>query len=270
MPVIEIKNAAFDYGDRNIFHDINLAIGKGEVFCLLGPNGSGKTTFLDCVLGANRLKSGNIAVEGTDISSMGPRKLARLISCVPQRHESTFPYSVMDITLMGRVAYTGMFSAPSSNDREIAAEALKLTGVYHLKERPYTLLSGGELQLVMIARALAQDTGIIVMDEPTAHLDFRHELVVLEAIAGLVDKKGISVLMATHFPNHAFYFEDSGIKIKTALLKNGKFIAEGTPGDILDERRIEDLYGVKSGIFSYRENGGKERKRIIPVKTVKQ
>ena len=122
----------------------------------------------------------------------------------------------------------------------------------------------------MIARALAQNTSLIVMDEPTAHLDFRHELVVLETIMNLVKEKEISVLMATHFPNHAFYFEDNNLKINIALLKNGQFIAKGAPREILNEERIADLYGVESNLFYFKENGNKKFKRIIPIKTVRK
>ena len=269
MSLVQVINAAFNYGDQNIFRDISFEVSRGEIFCLLGPNGSGKTTLLDCVLGTNKLESGNIKVHGKSITSYNPRKLAQQISYVPQRHECAFPYRVMDVTLMGRAAYTGIFSAPSKNDREIAHNALKQTGIYHLRRRPYTQLSGGELQLVMIARALAQNTSLIVMDEPTAHLDFRHELVVLETIMNLVREKEISVLMATHFPNHAFYFEDNNIKINIALLKDGQFIARGAPREILNEKRIEELYGVKSSLFFYSDNDKNDRRRIIPIKTVR-
>lgn len=268
MNLIEVNNATFSYGEQNIFRNISYTVKEGEIFCLLGPNGSGKTTLIDCVLGTNKLQSGSISVEGKDISSLNPRKLAQKISYVPQRHECAFPYSVIDITLMGRAVYTGIFSAPSGNDRDIAENALKLTGIYHLRERPYTQLSGGELQLVMIARALAQNTPVIVMDEPTAHLDFRHELVVLETIMNLIKTKKISVLMATHFPNHAFYFEDNKVDINIALLKDGEFMAVGTPEKVLNEESIEKLYGVKSSLFFYSDNGNKNRRRIIPVKTV--
>lgn len=269
MSIIEVHNATFGYGKENIFRDISFSVTKGEVFCLLGPNGSGKTTLLDCVLGTNKLNSGNIKVNGKNIASYNPRKLAQQISYVPQRHECAFPYRVIDVTMMGRAPYTGIFSAPSKNDRKIARKALKLTGIYHLRRRPYTQLSGGELQLVMIARALAQNTSVIVMDEPTAHLDFRHELVVLETIMNLVKEKEISVLMATHFPNHAFYFDDNNLKINIALLKNGQFIANGRPGEMLNEEIIEDLYGVKSSLFFYSENNQNDRRRIIPLKTVR-
>ncbi len=268
MPLIEINNATFNYGDQNIFQDLSFSVKRGEIFCLLGPNGSGKTTLLDCVLGTNKLKGGSIKIEGDSITKYNPRKLAQRISYVPQRHETAFPYRVIDVTLMGRAPYTGLFSAPSKNDREIAKKALKLTGMYNLRKRPYTQLSGGELQLVMIARALAQNTSLIVMDEPTAHLDFRHELVVLETIMNLVKEKEISVLMATHFPNHAFYFEDNGLEINIGLLKGGRFIAKGAPREILNEKIIEDLYGVKSSLFYYRDNSKNDLRRIIPIKTV--
>ena len=129
MPIIEVDNATFSYGQQNIFHDISFSVTKGEIFCLLGPNGSGKTTLLDCVLGTNKLKSGNIKVNGENITSFNPRKLAQQISYVPQRHECAFPYRVIDVTMMGRAPYTGIFSAPTQNDREIARNALMITGI---------------------------------------------------------------------------------------------------------------------------------------------
>jgi iron complex transport system ATP-binding protein len=270
MSLIKVTNASFSYGNGDIFTDVSFQVRRGEIFCLLGPNGSGKTTLIDCLLGINRLKEGQIEIDGTDISSLDPRRLAKQISYVPQRHECTFPYSVIDITMMGRAPYTGIFSAPTSNDRVIAENALKLTGIYHLRERPYTKLSGGELQLVMLARAIAQETGVIVMDEPTAHLDFGHELVILETIINLVREKSISVLMATHFPNHLFYFEDNKMDVTVALLKDKGFMAVGAPKEILNEESIESLYGVKSSLFFLNDNGNKNLRRIIPIKTVRR
>jgi iron complex transport system ATP-binding protein len=266
MSLIEIIDADFDYGQESIFHDINLAIDKGEIFCLLGPNGCGKTTLLDCILGALRLKNGGILINGKDINTMKPSLLARSIAYVPQRHERTFPYSVLDMVVMGRAAYTGIFSSPSKEDRRIAEEVIERIGISELKHRPYTQLSGGEGQLVLIARALAQKTPVIVMDEPTAHLDFRHELLILETMRRLVRDEGKSVVMATHFPNHTFYFENNLLKTTVAMLFNGRFLVSGFPGQVLSEENIRKVYGIDASIISYNAEEEKPLRQIIPIK----
>ena len=269
MAFIEVQDIAFDYGRGIIFEDLSFHVDRGGIFCLIGPNGCGKTTLLDCILGTLKLKKGAILINGKDISGLGPRRLARSLSYVPQRHESAFSYSVIEMAMMGRAAYTGMFSAPSDRDREIAEEALNAVGIAHLRERPYTQISGGELQLVMLARALAQESPVIVMDEPTSHLDFRHELVVLETITGLVREKGITVIIATHFPNHAFYFEDNHRETVVAMLSGGNFMAKGRPSDVLNVENIRRLYGIESSLISFISGGSREQRRIIPVRTVK-
>ena len=269
MALIEVENASFDYGQGNVFQGLNFTVEKGEIFCLLGPNGCGKTTLLDCILGVRKVKTGRIMVEGMEISNLSPSKLARVISYVPQRHESTFPYRVLEMALMGRAAYTGFLSIPGETDYEIAEEALRLTGIVHLKDRPYTRLSGGELQLVLIARALAQKSPVIIMDEPTSHLDFKHELVVLENIITLVRDRGISIVMATHIPNHAFYFEENHVLTRVAMLMDKGFLAVGRPQEILSVENIRRLYGIDSTLFSFSLENQKEQRRIIPIQTVK-
>jgi iron complex transport system ATP-binding protein len=269
MPLIEVHHVAFDYGHGNIFQDLSFEVDRGEIFCLIGPNGCGKTTLLDCILGTLKLKKGGIRVDGKDITDLGPRKLARFLSYVPQRHDTAFSYSVLEMAMMGRAAYTDMFSSPTDNDREITVDALKTVGIEHLGGRPYTELSGGELQLVMLARALAQASPVIVMDEPTSHLDFRHELVVLETITGLVREKGVSVIIATHFPNHAFYLEEAHQRTEVAMLSGGTFLAKGKPRDILNVENIRRLYGIESNLVSFKSEGEREQRRIIPVGTVK-
>ncbi|MBU1055258.1 MAG: ABC transporter ATP-binding protein [Proteobacteria bacterium] len=267
-PLLSVEQVGFSYGHQQILSDISFSVDKGEVFCLLGPNGCGKTTLLDCILGFQRLKSGSIIVSGKSISEITPGNLARLISYIPQSHERTFPYTVLEIVMMGRAAYTGLFSAPNRMDRRISESALDTVGISHLKTRPYTRLSGGEGQLVMIARALAQNAPLVIMDEPTAHLDFKNELTVLETIARLVQDKGISVIMATHFPNHSFFFENNDIPINVAMLKDTRFIETGPPAKVLHEDKIETLYGIQADIIKYTNGTDRARKQVIPIRTV--
>jgi iron complex transport system ATP-binding protein len=267
MVAVEAVNAFFAYKERAIFKNLNFTAGKGEIFCLLGPNGCGKTTLLDCILGLHALKSGTIQVMGRDNRQVKPHALARSLAYVPQSHEKAFPYTVKEIVIMGRAAYLNMFASPSRKDGMIAEEALELLNIAHLSGRRYTQLSGGETQLVMIARALAQQSPIIVMDEPTAHLDFRHELIILEMITRLVKDRKLSIIMATHFPNHAFYFQNAGVKTTAALLHNTGFLAMGPPEEVVDENAIRALYGVDAKVICVPSDREGVLNNIIPLRT---
>ncbi len=266
MKMIEINHATFYYGKECIFKDISLEINEGDLFCLFGPNGCGKSTLIQCMLGILRLAEGNITLRGRDVSNMRPQAVAREAAYIPQIHEKPFPYKVIDIVLMGRVAYTGMFSAPTARDTTIAEEALEKVGMSSFAERPYTQLSGGETQLVLVARALAQQTPILVMDEPTAHLDFRNELNFLESTAKLVKDTNLTIVMATHSPNQAFYFEGRGISSGLALMNDKQIARYGPPGDVLTEENMVNTFSIHSKILSY-EWQDKHLRQIVPLKT---
>lgn len=268
MSLVEAKAASFSYGSQEIFKNINFQVNKGEIFCVIGPNGCGKTTLLDCLLGILRLNSGDILVGGKSVGRISPGELARSVAYVPQSHQKTFPYKVIDIVIMGRAPYTGFFESPSLEDIGIAEDALERVGMARFKDRPYTQLSGGEVQLVMIARALAQKTPVIIMDEPSAHLDFKHELVILETIVQLVHETGLSVVMATHFPNHAFYFENNNIVTNVALMNGMIFSEVGAPSTVLTEENLKKLYNINAAVVACRINGDTDMKQIIPISTV--
>ena len=263
--MINIQNITFGYNGKPVFTDIRFSMERGEIFCLLGPNGCGKTTLLDCILGLLTPEKGKIMVQGKDISSCSSGHIPRSMAYVPQNHESTFPYTVTDMVLMGRAAHIPFFSTPGPEDLQVARQALEQVGMTDMSERPYTMLSGGERQLVIIARALAQKTPVIVMDEPTAHLDFRHEFIVLETIMNLVRSQNLAVVMATHFPNHAFYFESRQIPTRVALLHQGHFLSIGRPREVLTPDSIRTLYGIDSNIVSF-DNNGSSQSHVIPVK----
>ena len=267
MQLIQIKNAAFSYGKEDVFSDISLEISKGEIFCLFGPNGCGKSTLIQCLLGILDLCSGSIYLRGKDIMCMKPQEIAREAAYIPQIHDKPFPFKVIDVVMMGRAAYTGFFSIPTRKDRKIAEEALEKVGIIHFKERPYTQLSGGETQLVLVARALAQRTPILIMDEPTAHLDFRHELSFLETIRKLVAETDITVVMATHFPNHAFYFENCNINSKVALMNNKRINFQGRPLSVLTEENMASTYNIHSKVLTYNWEEGCMN-QIVPLKTL--
>ena len=268
MSLLELKGASFGYNQQDIFTDIYFKIDKGEIFCIIGPNGCGKTTLLDSILGILRLKRGDILINGGSMQKMRPHEIARQIAYIPQAHNKTFPYTVLDVVLMGRAAYTGIFSSPSEDDVVIAEEALALVGLTRLKSRPYTQLSGGEGQLVMIARALAQKTPLLIMDEPTAHLDFKHELTVLETVVQLINDTGLSIIMATHFPNHAFYFENNNIKTSVALMDQKTFSQVGSPGDVISEKNLMTLYKINAKVVACPIGNGGQLKQIIPISTI--
>lgn len=268
MSLIEVHDATFGYAERKIFETISFGVDAAEIFCLLGPNGCGKTTLLDCVLGVLKLHFGKITVNGKDIAAIPPYLLARQIAYIPQFHVRSFPYKVKDIVLMGRAAYTGTFSTPDREDEQIAEAALYKVGMLSYKERLYTQLSGGEAQLVMIARALAQQTPVIIMDEPTAHLDFKHELTVLETVVQLVKQNRLCLIMATHFPNHAFYFDYHGIKTTVALMNNQRLAVIGDPDKVLTEANMRDVFKINASVLNYSRSDGRQLKQIVPLSTL--
>jgi len=271
MCLLEVIDACFTYPQQKerIFSDIDFKVGRGEVFCLLGPNGCGKTTLLDCILGIHRLDQGSIRVAGEDAKDFRPGEMARHVAYVPQRHDNSFPYTVIDMVKMGRTVYTGRFSSPSDLDKEKAKEALNIVGMMHLRHRPFTQLSGGEAQLVMIARALAQETRLIILDEPTAHLDFKHEMLVMETIVRLVKETGLSVLMATHFPNHTFYFENQDMPVTVALMHDNTFLESGRPTEVLTEANVGRIYRVKSRLAEFEMETGGILRQLIPLSTLR-
>ncbi|MCM3763673.1 ABC transporter ATP-binding protein [Neobacillus niacini] len=265
MSLLKIENASFQYGKSTIFQNISFELGSGSIFCLFGPNGCGKSTLIECILGYLKLSGGSILLNNQSISSYRPAELAKSISYVPQSHAKNFPYTVKDIVLMGRAAYTGTFSAPSAEDIAIAESALESMGLTAIKDKPYTQLSGGQTQLVMLARALTQETPIILMDEPTAHLDFRHELIILETIVKLIKENNISVVMATHFPNHAFYFENSGIHTQVALMNNQALEAIGSPVEVLTEANMLKTFKIHAKLMTAQTAGEKLVRGLIPI-----
>ncbi len=266
MSLLEVKEAGFGYGRHNVLENINFQMEAGEVICLIGPNGSGKTTLLDCIMGIFPLKKGEILLQGKNINYLKAREIARTIAYVPQIHKKTFPYTVEEIVLMGRASHIGMFGSPGREDVSTSHEAIETVGIKHLMHRPYTELSGGEGQLVMIARALAQQSKIMIMDEPTTYLDFQNSLTVLEVTRQLAKKKNLSIILATHYLNHAFYFENNGLTTFTAMLNEKKFAIYGRPGEVLTKENISKIFKIECKIIDYDLDDLKKQKYIIPIK----
>ncbi len=267
--MIKIEKASFDYNDSSVFENIDLQLCRGEILCLFGPNGCGKTTLIDNILGHLKLKSGTIIIEGRNQKEYSRRELAKKIAYVPQIHEKTFPYKVIEVVVMGRTPYCYGLTSPGEDDYLIADRALETAGIPHLRERIYTHLSGGETQLVILARALAQESPVIIMDEPASHLDFRHELMLLETIAKLVSSQGLSIIMSTHSPNHAFHFENKNIPVRVALMNEKKIIATGTPGEIFSEKRMREVFNINVSVISDPLMNKGSGKYIIPFGIIK-
>jgi iron complex transport system ATP-binding protein len=237
--ILSAENLGFGYHGKAVGRGVSLEIRAGEVLCLLGPNGGGKTTLMKTLLGLLAPQEGVVRLDGEDVSAWSRRRLARAVGYVPQAHAAFFPFGVLDIVLMGRSAHIGLFAAPSRADRAVAEQALATLGIAHLKDRIYTEISGGERQMVLIARALAQEPRILVMDEPTASLDFGNQLRVLNQIAALA-RAGIAVVFSTHDPDHVFLCGD-----RVALLHGGALEALGTPEAVITPQSLERLYGVQ-------------------------
>lgn len=232
------------YSDRVVGRNLNVSLTAGEVLALLGPNGSGKTTLLKTLLGLLAPKSGEVKLADRPLSDYSSRERARLLAYVPQSHVATFAFSVETIVLMGRIAHGSLFNRPTATDRAMAGQALEQFGISHLRERPYTMISGGERQLVLLARALAQEPRFIVLDEPTASLDFGNQGKVMREIRRL-GGSGHGVLFTTHDPNHAIRAAD-----RAYLLRDGACVGDGATGAILSRAQLEALYGVPVELIS--------------------
>jgi iron complex transport system ATP-binding protein len=246
--ILEGRQLTIGYPDRVVGAGLNVSLAKGEVLALLGPNGGGKTTLLKTLLGLLAPKAGEVKLGGTTLSSRTIRERAQLIAYVPQTHVATFAFPVKAVVLMGRTAHGDLFARPSSRDRMVVAATLDRLGIAQLAERPYTMISGGERQLVLLARALAQEPEFIVLDEPTANLDFGNQGKVMREIRALASS-GLGVLFTTHDPNHALRAAD-----RAFLLHGGACLAEGPVRQILTRERLETLY--KAPVHAITDAGG--------------
>jgi iron complex transport system ATP-binding protein len=236
--MLEVRDLAFGFPGRTIGREVSFALGAGEVMCVLGPNGGGKTTLFRTLLGLLQKHSGSIVLGNTPLERLSRGELARRVGYVPQGHAGYFAYSVREFVLMGRTAHLGAFAAPGPADRAVAERALASLEIAHLAERPVTQVSGGERQLALVARALAQQPQLLVMDEPTASLDFGNQVRVLQRISALAGS-GISILFSSHAPDHAFLAAR-----RVLLLGEGRALELGAPQEVIRTNTIEKLYGV--------------------------
>lgn len=254
MALLNIAELCFQYESSLILDRIQLEMEAGEIILLLGPNGCGKTTLLDCIIGYKQSVGGIIKINGIDAKSYSVKEKAKHIAYVPQSSSNIFPYSVMEMVLMGRTPYLGSTSSPSPKDVEVALDAMETLGISKFKDRTFSTLSGGEKQLVFIARALAQDSQIILLDEPTSSLDIKNEMMVLSKIKKLASSKNKSLLIATHQPNHVYYLSEENIPVKAALFADRRIKYFGTPAEVVNEYNIKEVYRVNCDIYEYKNN----------------
>ncbi len=250
-----IKKLYFSHNKATILKGISFRALRGEITTILGPNGSGKTTLFKCIAGIWKPIKGNIVWDGKKINDLSLKERARIFSIVPQDHRPSFSYSVLDVVITGRVSYLSRFSSPKDSDYQIAKNSLKKLGIYHLKNRSYTKISGGERQLVLIARALTQNSPIMLLDEPISHLDFNNQIKILRLIKKLSRERNISIVMSLHDPNLAMNFSD-----RVIIIKNGVKLKEGHPDRVITEETIREIYGVDVIILSFYG-----KKAIIPM-----
>lgn len=240
--MISVEHLCFAYGKRNILNDVSFRVENGDFLTVLGPNGVGKSTLFRCVLGILKGYSGRILVDGQDIRDMPRRKMAGLMSYIPQNFGTAFAYSVLDTVLMGTTHEVGSFSSPKREQIRQAEDALRMLDIADMADRKYTELSGGEKQLVMIARALSQRSDLLLMDEPTSSLDYGNRekiLLLLRKLSG----QGYTVVLSTHDPQHALSYSD-----KVLALLDGKVEAYGQTDEVLTGALLQRLYGINAVI----------------------
>ena len=271
--ILDVGHVSAGYGDLRVLEDVSFGVQRGEIVALLGPNGCGKTTLLRVIGKLINPVAGTVRVMGRDIAQLNQAELSRIVASVAQVHRTSFPFSALDILLTGRMPYLSVFASPRDSDVRFCQEVLDWFGIRHLERKPITMLSGGERQLVMIARALAQEPRVLLLDEPTTYLDLRNQVRVLETIHRLAHAQDLTVLMTVHDPNQAFAYADHAVLLRRLTAHEGidpaavtrtqhatNTIATGDPASVLSPENVEEAYGIGVDVIEHAH-----RRLLVPA-----
>ncbi|WP_027634044.1 ABC transporter ATP-binding protein [Clostridium hydrogeniformans] len=258
--IIGVKDLSCILSEKNILNNINLNFEEKKLYTIVGPNGSGKTTLLKHICKILDVNQGDIYIEGKSIGRFSGRDLSKNLSSVPQNTHTNFSYNVFDIVLMGRNPHIGRFQKESKADIEIAEKAMKITGTYDLRNEDIDVLSGGERQRVIIARALTQETPIMLLDEPISQLDIHHQIQIMNILKELVEKFNKTVICVLHDLNIAAQYSDEII-----LLDKGKVFRKGHPSQVITKEILREVYGME---FHIMENPINSSPLILPYNNI--
>ena len=250
---ITVRNLSVGY-QKPLLTGVHFTLQKGEILCVLGRNGSGKTTLFKTLLGLLPKHAGEILIDDVPLDSQNPKQLAQKIAYIPQARKIDFAFTAFEVVLFGRTPHLPYFGFPTEKDKAIATEMMQQIGIWHLKDKAFSQMSGGEQQLTIIARALTQQPTYIVMDEPTSALDFGNQLKVLQQVKAL-QSQDIGIILSTHNPDHVFLCD-----WKVAVVKDHTIAALGTPDEVMTETLLKDLYEVEIKIINQ-----KNRKICFPL-----
>lgn len=258
--ILQVQNGSFGYpGQGTILDNINLGLDKGHILAILGPNGIGKTTLLKCMIGLLPWQKGTTLLGGRDLTTMGPKEIWSTISYIPQSHGFAFAYTGLEMVMIGRSAHLGVFQQPGRKEIELAEQMMERVGITHLANKDCNRMSGGELQMVLIARALINDPRLIILDEPETGLDFHNQILVLNMIERLAHEEGISAIMNTHYPTNAMTIADEAFMMN----HKGQFYY-GPARDVLNEENISHSFDVRVVVNEF-EYEGRPIRSIVPV-----
>lgn len=257
--IFEVKEGCFGYGKKQILSHINFSVGDGQVLSILGPNGVGKTTLLKCMMGLLNWEDGISYLNGTPISQMSQKELWKKIAYVPQAKGLTYAYTALEMVVLGRSAHIGTFAQPGKEDLDLAYKAMEDVGIAYLKDKSCARISGGELQMVLIARALTGSPQMLVLDEPESNLDFKNQLIILDTITRLSKEKNISAIVNTHYPAHALQISDQAL-----MLNRDGTSFYGPSQQVINKENMKKSFGVNVYINEL-ELGNEHYRSIIPL-----